>query len=314
MKMRNIFFCAVTALLIGVGLIVTPSAFAQDPNRLTQLKVSVWPEYDRPTVLVILEGTLADKTNLPRDVSILIPSKADLLVTTYENADGTLAPEQTSQATPLGDGFTRVTFTTKTTVYRVEYYDDLIKGAPDKTIDFTFKSSVPADQVMLEIQQPLKATDFSVNLPVISNRTDADGFKYFAYLVSNANAGQTISAQIKYTKTEPGPSVRALTQAAPATTPAPAPVAAPSMWQNVFLIVALVVLGLVAVFGFFLLQKRSRETYPAARPMSRKPARGGQRVERSAPANASAFCTQCGRALSAEDNFCPRCGTRRRTV
>jgi hypothetical protein len=107
-----------------------------------------------------------------------------------------------------------------------------------------------------------------------------------------------------------------LQQAAPASSPAaqPAAATAPSLWQNMFWMVALVVLGLVAVFGFFLLQKRSRETYPASRQTSRKPGRGGRRIERSAPANASAFCTQCGRALGAEDNFCPRCGTKRRTV
>src|SRR5512138_1795178 len=105
--MRRLFFCLATALVALLAL-AAPSARAQDANRLTQLKVQVWPEYDKPTVLVLIQGTLADKNNLPRDVSLVIPSSATGIIATYDNGDGTLAAEQPYKADKLDGGLTRV--------------------------------------------------------------------------------------------------------------------------------------------------------------------------------------------------------------
>jgi hypothetical protein len=295
------------ALLLGLA-VATPRALADDPNRQTQLKISIWPEYDQPTVLVMLDGTLADTANLPRDVSVLIPSSASLLVTTFENQDGTLAAEQQSKPANQGDGYTRVTYTIKSPKYHVEYYDNLLRGSPDKVMDFAFKAVALIDQVTLEIQQPLKASNFSVNLPSPSVRDD-NGFQVYSSSYSNVTAGQTLTAQVKYTKTDPNPSV--LPTVAPANVPSTTPAAtAPGIWGNVFAIVALVLLVLVAVLGFYILQQRARHpasAMAASRSGSRKQARRQAAARR-------VFCTQCGSALGPEDNFCPKCGEPRRAV
>lgn len=307
MNRRRVFFCAAIALLLGLT-IATPRVLADDPNRQAQLKISIWPEYDQPTVLVMLDGTLADATNLPREVSVLIPSSASLLVTTFENQDGTLAAEQQSKAVNQGDGYTRVTYTLKTPKYHVEYYDNLLRGSPDKVMDFAFKAVAPIDQVTVEIQQPLKASNFSVNLPSPSMRDD-NGFKLYSSPFANVAGGQTLTAQVKYTKTDPNPSV--VPTVAPASVPSTTPAAsAPSMWSNVFLIVALVLLALVAVLGFIILQQRARRpvsVMAGSRSGSRKQARRQAAARR-------AFCTECGSALGPEDNFCPKCGAPRRTA
>ena len=73
MTTRRIFMGAMMLCALWAMLAAAPRAFAQDPNRLSQLKISVWPEYDQPAVLVMLDGTLADVTNLPRQVAVLIP-------------------------------------------------------------------------------------------------------------------------------------------------------------------------------------------------------------------------------------------------
>jgi hypothetical protein len=306
MNRRRIFFGAMM-LALWAAFGAAPQAFAQDPNRLSALKVAIWPEYDTPTVLVILDGVLADAANLPREISVLIPSDASLLVTTFENPDGSLAPEQPSTSTVLGDGYTRVTFTTRAPKFRVEYYHDLLRGAPDKTMDFVFKASAPTDKVELEIQQPLRATNFSVTPSTQTTRTDPAGFKYFVLQFPALAAGQTISAQVKYTKSDPNPS------APPAAPPATAPPASASssQWQNIFLVAAMVVLGLTAVIGFLILQKRSRE--PSHERVSSR-SRSQREGARANAAQVAAYCTQCGHELGPQDNFCPRCGTKRRVV
>jgi len=312
MLRRKAILGVTIALAFFAALAAAPRASAGDPDRLAQLKISVWPEYDKPSVLVLLDGTLADKTGLPRQVALLIPAGATLLVTTWENADGSFAPEQPNNSTDLGDGYARVTFTISQPKYRVEYYHDLLRGAPDKTMDFVFKLLAPADQVTLDIQQPLKATNFSVTPPTQSARTDADGFKYFTNQYSNVAAGQTIAAQVKYTKTDPNPSAQNLPQPTPRPTAAPAPAPASST-NNLFLLVGLVALGLVAVLGFFIWQQRARPARAVVGAASHERRRDRRHGGASAP-TISAFCTQCGKPMGPDDNFCPKCGTKRRVV
>jgi hypothetical protein len=308
MNKRILIFSAVMALLLWSVFAAVPRVLADDPNRLTQLRISVWPEHDKPSVLVMIDGTLADKTNLPREVSVLIPANASLLVTTWMNPDGNFEQEQPSQSKDLGDGYVRVSLTTAQPNYHVEYYHDLLKGAPDKTMDFVFKAPAPADQVTLEFQQPLKTSNFSVTPATQSSRSDSDGFKYFSSQYSNITAGQTITAQVKYTKTDPNPSVLPTPASSLATSSTPTSTASAT-----FLLVALVVMGLAAVLGFFAWQQRAREE-PLATKMTPRQYRRNKRRARPAVSSASVFCTQCGRALGPEDNFCPKCGTKRRGV
>jgi len=304
---RKILLGVMSALIFLFAAI--PQAMAQDPNRLAQLKISVWPEYDTPTVLVLIDGTLADKTNLPRQVAVLVPAAAQVTVTTWENPDGTLAPEQPHQVTDLGDGYKRVTFTTKQPTFRVEYYHDLLRGTPDKTMDFAFKHAAPADQVTLEIQQPIKATNFSVNPATPNTRTDADGFKYFTYQFAKVTAGQIISTQVKYTKTDPNPSVAP--QTLPATAPAPT---AGGLSSNIFIIAGMVILGLGVVLGIFVWQQRVRQVEEAAPKMSPRQFKRQRQRARGTLSENKIFCTQCGHPLDADDNFCPKCGTKRRVI
>lgn len=312
MQERRITLGVMVAFVLWAAFVAVPRAFAQDPNKLSQLTISVWPEHDKPTVLVLLDGTLADSSNLPRQFSVLIPSSAQLLVATFVNADGSFAPEQPSTATNLGDGFTRITYAVATSKFHLEYYDDLLRGAPDKTMDFVYKAQSPADQATLEIQQPLKATNFSVSPATQTTRNGTDGFKYFVQDLAAVSAGQTITAQVKYTKTDPNPSVL---PTLPSITPIPAPVApaaSPSPWSSIFILAGVVALGIVAVIGFFVFQKRSREPALARAASRNRTRRNG---ERAAPSSqTAAFCTQCGHGLSADDLFCPRCGTKRRVV
>lgn len=307
MIMRRIFFCAVTMLALFLVLAV-PRAMADDPNRLSQLRVEVWPEYDRPTVLVMYDGTLADATGLPRQVSVLVPTSATGIIPTFENADGTLAAEQPFTSVKQADGFTLISYSVKTANYHIEYYDDLVRGGPDKTMDFVFKSPAPADQVTLEIQQPSAATNFVVTPAPKSTRTES-GFTYSVYNFTNVTSGQALTAQAKYYKADQHPSV--LPTSAPDAVPATAPaVSSASTSSTVFIVIALVLLLGVALLGFYIFQQRYRTPSPALSP-SRQP-----RVRKRAGSGkaASAFCTQCAATLGPEDNFCPKCGAKRRPV
>ena len=309
MTKRIIFLCAVMIVLIWQTFANVPQASAQDPNRLTVLNISVWPEYDRTTVLVMFDGILANASNLPREVAVLIPSSATFHVATYENADGSLAAEQPVQTSVLGDGYTRVTFTVPVANYHVEYYDDLLRGSPDKTINFVYKTASPVDTIKAEVQQPLNASNFALTPAAQSTRPDAQGFNYYSLQFPAQNVNQTITFQAKYTKSNPSPSISV--QAPTSNLPVTTATSDSSQWTNLFLLGAMVVLGLTAVFGFLLLQKRSDRPVSAHNSTGKR-ARAKSARASGTPSQVSAYCTQCGHGLSTEDNFCPRCGTKRR--
>jgi ribosomal protein L32 len=288
--------------MIALLILFVPwaSARAQTPDHLTFLKISIWPEFDQPTVLVLLDGILADTSNLPRAISVLIPADAQLFVTTWYNPDGTLAPEQPAQQTKQDDGYTRVTFVVTQPKFRVEYYHDALRGKPDKTFDFAFKALGAVDTLTIEIQEPLRATNFAVTPAPSSTRTDQDGFKYAVQNYTNVAAGRVITAQVKYTKTDPHPSVIAPATASPAPTPSPAA----SESSNWLVILALVALGMAVLVAIVVRQQRAQVAPRASSPRGKTSRRDKRR--------ARVFCPQCGHALSATDNFCPQCGTRQR--
>ncbi len=313
MTMRKIFFCAALLMAFAFSPLTAPRAWADDPNRASVLSISVWPEYDQPSVLVMVDGTLADSSNLPREITVTVPSSATLVVTTYENSDGSYAPEQPNKSTSASDGYLQVTYTVKSAKYHVEYYDNILKGAPDKTLDFSYKTATPADQVTLEFQQPAKATNFTMS-PTASGTRNESGFNYYSTQLSNVTAGQVVSAQVKYTKSDPNPSVSNTPASSTAPASAPAPAAASNSFSNIYLIAALVVLGLLAVLGFFMLQQRSREGAMVFASGSKGGRSAGARAKGVRRTSGSVFCTQCGHALGGTDNFCPKCGARRRAA
>lgn len=308
MTKRILFFCAALALVLGAG---TLRAQADGPSRLSSLTVKVWPEYDTPTVLVILDGQFADTSASARQVSVSIPSSARLHVATYANSDGTLAKEVSTQSSNLGDGFSQVTFSVPASNFWLEYYDDALKGTTDKSLDFSLRAPAAADQLTLEVQQPLKATNFSITPSTPNTRTE-DGFTNYISTLTNVTSGQLVSAQVKYTKTDPNPSVQpdVTSAAAPASLPATAP--APSTWNNVFVIVGIVVLGLTAFLGFFMLQRQRTQQWATAPVSNRNSRRAGRPSKASSVGGV--FCTQCGRSLGHDDNFCPKCGAKRRVA
>jgi uncharacterized iron-regulated membrane protein len=107
-------------------------------------------------------------------------------------------------------------------------------------------------------------------------------------------------------------------QSVPPPTPALVPAAAPTTGTSydLFLLIALVVLGVTAILGFFLWQQRAQDRRLSANVGSpkrrRDKRRGGTAAATARTGRFAMFCTQCGHALGSDDNFCPQCGTRRR--
>jgi hypothetical protein len=299
--MRILLTLFLAALFFAVR---TPPALAQNDDRLTSLRIFVWPEYDDPRVLVQYEGELAAQASLPREITLLIPNQATLYATAFVDANGQLLNTDPPKIQVGGDGFTRVTVNLPAPRFHLEFYYNPLQGNPDKTMEFVYKAAQVTDKVSVEIQQPLKASNFRTEPAAVKQTQDSQGFDYAVFDYPALNADQTLRVKVSYTKADPNPSVSKTLPSNSA--PAPASVPAASTSTLIPVVVAVTVLALVAL-GVFAWWSRENRAWGSASAVGAN-TRRGKRTR-----GEGGFCVNCGRALSAEDNFCSRCGTPRRT-
>ncbi|MBP8950216.1 MAG: hypothetical protein KBG73_15340, partial [Candidatus Promineofilum sp.] len=66
------------SLLLLFLFAALPVAAQTEVTQLDSLTVELWPDYDRPAMLVILTGTLPASATLPAAVTIPLPAGAEI--------------------------------------------------------------------------------------------------------------------------------------------------------------------------------------------------------------------------------------------
>jgi hypothetical protein len=296
-------------LLVGtLGLARPGAAGAQTPARLATLHISLWPEYDRPQTLVILEGQLAPEVGLPASLSIRIPAQAGqphAVATT--GTDGQLLIAQYSTRVDGPD--TVVDFQTPSPGFRIEYYDPALTIDGDaRSLVFEWQTDYAVDSVRVRVQQPAGARDLVGEPALISVGASDDGLTYYEASPGALRAGDRLSQQVRYAKVGSGLSVDTLSEA-----PAPQPQAVTPRRtaDNRLRLIAGAALGVAAVAASAFAYVRTRQRAPAraTRRPRRRPASAPAMVPAAGgAAGAGRFCTQCGQARQAGDRFCRNCG------
>lgn len=317
-----------TALSIGalamlaVWALGSPTLlWAQSPEPIATLSISVWPEFDDPRVLVQYDGELDAQDKYPREISFFVPQDASLHATAYADESQTLFNTNPPTITDAGNGFKRVTFQLPKRHFHLEYYQDALKGAPHKTFDFVYKAAQPTAEVRLEIQQPLKAENFATVPATAFQIEGMHGFKYYIFNYANVSAGQDLRVKVSYTKTDPKPSVQNVTS--PQT--APLETAEVSERTDPNQLIWLGGLGIALGFGLLAVgywfahrsQSRSRGLARTTRHVSirARDLATASDVDATSPRgerSPGGYCRQCGHPLRIGDNFCPKCGTQRK--
>lgn len=303
MNVRTIFLalCVLSLAALATPLYVR----AQTPERITNLDIHVWPEFDDPRVLVQFDGNLAAQNDYPRQVEFYIPATAALTATAYRDEQQQYLNTDPATITDAENGLKRVTFTVPKPNFHLEYYDDAIQGTPDKTLNFVYTPLAPADSVQIQLQQPLKAEEFKVEPAASLVSEGMHGFKYHIFNYPGVALGQPLNLQVSYVKTDPNPSIQNVVppETAPETTTTDA--AAPTNPQQLYLLIGAGVALALGLLGLYLWYSRRQPRLAFAG------ASGGSGSGKKADHGAG-FCGQCGSALRAGDNFCPKCGAKKR--
>jgi hypothetical protein len=311
LNVKRILFVLVWCLVVAIW-----PAQAQDIPAFSSLALSLWPEFDRPGVLVIYRGTLSADTPLPASIEIRLPARvgAPSAVAYVDQTGQRLNQQYTTRVD--GDSLV-VEFELQSSSFQLEYYDQLpIDSAGKRTYTFSYTADYAVQALSVEFQVPPTAQDFALTPPADSVQQEADGLTYHLVQVGALAAGETRDWTFGYQKDNSD-----LTQPASAVAETPAavsPAATGSTGNSdpLLFLLAFVVVIAVGSGAFWLGRRTQPNPEMPVSPSSGYKRRGSghgttsQSLPKSSltAADKGFFCHQCGAELRSDAEFCHRCG------
>lgn len=289
-----------TSFLLCVIIVLMPvaTALAQNPVAVIDtLGIEIWPDYDRPSVLVLLTGTLPVDTPLPASVTLPLPEGARInAVARIDGKDDKMKDDIFSSTDSPGT----LTLVTPDLRFRVEYYLPYQVNDGQRSFDYTWLAAVSVNNFLLSVQRPLSASTL-VTEPAAENISrSGDGFDYHIFSGRAVPAGQGFSLQVKYTLTTDQMSAANLA-ALNADTQTDASADTPGTDSGLNWALVVIIVGSFLIFGALIWQVASRRL--AANT-------GGASDFRVKKQPRDKFCKNCGESIEKGDRFCRGCGSK----
>jgi len=289
-------------LFLMVGILVFPSlAAAQSDLSFETFQIQLWPEYDRPEMLVMYSFTFPEGTSLPADVKIRVPPNAALNAVAKVSNDTLLT---VPYDTPVREGdWMVITFQAdELTSYRVEYYTPIEKNGRTRQYSFVWEGDYDIAQLFVDLQEPTSATALETT-PELTESREQSGIRYRGRSFGQFAAGETLTLDIAYEKDNDNLTVSSMPVEVSGTSGTEEE-SASSFSSGNLLPGILVGLGILLVAGgilYFFLSGRKEG-------ISNKPSRKRHKPQPSA----GRYCHECGSRASANDKFCRSCGAKLR--
>ncbi len=194
MKLRFRTLTLLFILLLPVSLIV-----AQEPaSTIESLYVAFWPDYDDPSVLVLMTGTLPADAALPAEVSIPLPPGAEINAVARVGEEGMVD----TQYEVVDDVLTLVTPDPR---FRVEFYAPYVVDGAQRSFDFAWDADLDVQEFTAEIQQPVNASGLTTQPPAATvGPSPNDGLTYHALPSRPLSAGTRYDVSFRYDMENPG--------------------------------------------------------------------------------------------------------------
>jgi hypothetical protein len=291
--------------------LLPPKANAQEAVKFNSLEIDLWPEYDRPSLLVINRGILASSVTLPAQLTVRIPAAAGSPTALASGA--TLDSVADTEANVKIDGeWAEVSFLATGPAIQMEYYDPGLKKEGDaRSFTFIWPGTYAVDSLSIQVQQPIDATQMQIKPAFDPGAAGQDGLVYYNKEVGALAAGEQLSIEVGYQKSTD-------TLSAPSLPVEPsAPVTSSGDLRGNMMTALLIAIGALGVIlivggGLWYWQSGRSQVGRANRvaPRRRKPA--SSKEAGSGPAGGFIYCHNCGKRAGPGDRFCRTCGTKLR--
>lgn len=303
---------AVAAASLMVALMVMLAAMSAPAQaaevKATQMKVSVWPEYDDPRVLVIYQGDLDPSVQLPVDVTYNIPKGAEIGMACEVDAGGGHACKPYTLV-DKGD-YQALTYKVEAQhkIFFEYYYDAFAAGTDARAFDFVLRPGFPAATTTIEVQEPLRSTGFTLDPALSQVTTDSEGLTYHLqdFSVSALPVDEPFTVKVAYSKTDTDPSVKKASN--DSAQPGQASAAGGGSNNNaLFIVIAALAFGALVFGGYKAFRPTTATSNRGNRSSASRTARSRTPRGRGT-VSTSKYCVSCGTQLHREDRFCSECG------
>lgn len=178
-----------------------------------RMKVSVMPEYDDPSVLAIYDGKFEDVSSYPIKTSFLIPKGSVISDACSLSHEGQHfcqlyktvnrgAHDEVNLLLPYPN------------FYLSFHTPQLDVKREKKEINYLIRANHPIKNLEIDIQQPLRSTEFNIAPPAGAAVMEKSGtisvikgFNHFNYKIEGVSKDQEYAFKIGYLKSDPKPSV-----------------------------------------------------------------------------------------------------------
>ena len=285
---------------------------------MARLRLSIWPEYDDPRVLIMLRGEMTPRQAFPASVTLPIPKGAAIIGAGMisEQNELLLHPHQVLP----GDSQDTLQLNLPVPRFFVEfYYNPVAASGPEKRFVYPAPTTYPIEVFEVDIQQPLKATAFTIDPTPTERTTDKEGFTYHQFTFRDVGKGQKQTFTIAYTKTATTPSVTKQPSTSQPAEKARARSDSTLVSLGIFAGAILLFVG-----GAWLMQRSQRQSMPATTSPMPSASKSDTLIallqEDAQPQETAGvsptlqqtrtinFCANCGRKLLPDDRFCSACG------
>jgi hypothetical protein len=294
----------ITLAILLLTLLAWSPVQAQDSPQLSNLKVSLWPEYDRPEMLVIYIFSLSPNTSLPVNLTMRIPAVAGDPHAVAVGARDDLVADVPYTRSVSGE-WAEISFIASMPSVQFEYYDPSLNvSTARRSFVYYWPGDYGVESMMVEVQQPLQATTMSIAPSLGSGSVRADGMTYFTAEVGRLNPGQNFNISLDYEKTTSTLSAERLeVQPSQPLTPG----TTGRIQTGGLVPVLLGGLGIFLIVGGGVWYWRSGQRSSAQKPRRRRRAATAPTQTQT---NGDVYCSQCGKRAAQGDRFCRSCGRR----
>jgi len=203
---KRLHYVWLIALVLTISLLPFQSTSAQSEVIFDSLEVQLWPEFDRPEMLVIFQIKISSETPLPARLSLRIPREAgEPFSVAMQDVDGMLY--NLDYTTTVEDDWLRIDFLARSSVVQLEYYDPrLLQRGSLRRFDFMWHGDYAVKSMAVHLKQPLRSGGLDATPEGFhAGPVNSEGLAYYTAIVGETPAGQLLSISINYEKPDSQP-------------------------------------------------------------------------------------------------------------
>lgn len=284
------------------GMFLFPfSVSAQTDVTLYNVNVQLWPEYDQPSMLVIVDFKVAPMTPLPVELTFHIPTDANLIAVAYQDESGDLLNAKFASPSRNENWQSFNIIIEQNVLHRFEYYQPLRFKGNERSFSYSWNQIYAVQNFSINVLEPMDVVAFSMQ-PDYASKELVNGFVVYTSKEAKLNARQPYTLDLQYEKTSLtliNPPQQQVQPAGPLDESTPGRVSLNNFLPYV-----------IGGFGVLFLVVGVVYYWRIGRTSSKRARRRRNINVEEDESKTGAYCASCGTRAKTGDKFCRTCGAR----